>query len=58
MKKHSFEQLLGLEIATVDNFQGREKDIVLFSAVRANAKVLISHVHFVTLPSDREMLGF
>jgi hypothetical protein len=33
-----------LEIKTVDGYQGREKEIVLFSAVRANAQAQVSQI--------------
>jgi superfamily I DNA and/or RNA helicase len=31
-----FSKLEKVEVGTVDSFQGREKDIILFSSVRAN----------------------
>lgn len=34
---------VGIEIKTVDGYQGREKDIIIFSAVRANADEQVSY---------------
>lgn len=38
VQKYTSAALAGLDIDTVDGFQGKEKDLIIFSAVRSNVK--------------------
>ena len=41
---------IGVEISTIDGFQGREKDVIIFSCVRSSSRQ-VQVASFLTLSS-------
>ena len=42
---------IGVEISTIDGFQGREKDVIIFSCVRSSSSRQVQVASFLTLSS-------